>query len=418
MTDGGAVDRRTTLVVGLVSGSHFVAHAYLTVLPPVLPTLAAEFDVGLGALGLAIAALWTTNTVFQLPFGWLSDTYSRTGTLAVSLGVATVGIGLTAVAGSYLALVAAQAVVGLGIAANHPAHYPLLSAATPEDRLGRAYSAHAFGGALGFAAGPAVVTGVLALGGTWRTALLAVAVGGGVYAALAVAVLATRVDRAVRRPPERESVPGLRARLRGATADVAAAATAPGLMTLVALAFVTAVAAWGVRTYVPVLLVDGYGLSRSGANLVLTAMLVVGAGFILVGGDLSDRRTALGVVLAGYLLLTGLAGLAASALVPTAAVVACVLLLDGALNLGRPARSKLADDLSARADLGKSFALVTVGITAGGAVAPPLFGALIERAGVTPAFGLVAALGLVGVGLTRMLRSHASARSPAATAEG
>lgn len=417
MPDVPAVDRRTTLVVGLVSGSHFVAHAYLTVLPPVLPTLAAEFGVGLGAIGLAIAALWATNTVFQLPFGWFSDSYSRTATLAVSLGVATTGVALTAVAGSYLALVAAQAVVGLGIAANHPAHYPLLSAATPEKHLGRAYSAHAFGGALGFAAGPAAVTGVLALGGTWRTALLAVTVGGGVYAALAVAALATRVDRAVRRPPASESVPGLRARVSEATADVAAAATAPGFPSLIALAFVTAVAAWGVRTYVPVLLVDGYGLSQSGANLVLTAMLVVGAGFILVGGGLSDRRTALGVVLAGYLLLVGLAGGVASAAVPTAAVVAFVLLLDGALNLGRPARSKLADHLSARANLGKSFALVTVGITAGGAVAPPLFGFLIERVGVRPVFGLVAALGLVGVGLTRSLRPHAPTGSTAATTD-
>ena len=48
--------RDAALVVALVSGSHVVNHLYLVLFPPILATLAADFGVGLAALGDAIVA--------------------------------------------------------------------------------------------------------------------------------------------------------------------------------------------------------------------------------------------------------------------------------------------------------------------------------------------------------------------------
>ncbi|MDY6818745.1 MAG: hypothetical protein SVG88_08795, partial [Halobacteriales archaeon] len=65
------------------------------------------------------------------------------------------------------------------------------------------------------------------------------------------------------------------------------------------------------------------------------------------------------------------------------------------------------DRLSARTDLGKNFATITIGIMLGNAFAPPFFGALIERAGLRITFLTIAAIGVVAVGLTiAILRTY------------
>jgi hypothetical protein len=77
-----AVPRETALVVGLVSGSHVVNHLYLVLFPPILATLAADFGVGLAALGVAMGVQAFVNTALQLPYG-----YSLTTTTGLSPSV-------------------------------------------------------------------------------------------------------------------------------------------------------------------------------------------------------------------------------------------------------------------------------------------------------------------------------------------
>ena len=113
---------------------------------------------------------------------------------------------------------------------------------------------------------------------------------------------------------------------------------------------------------------------------------------------LTDRIGTGPVVIGGYALLTVVAALLATLALPPLAL-GVVLLFSGSISLSRPARSSLADALSARADLGKNFALVTIGISLGGAVAPPLFGYLLDAVGLARSFALVAALGGVSLAL-------------------
>ena len=159
-----------------------------------------------------------------------------------------------------------------------------------------------------------------------------------------------------------------------------------------------------------VLLRDGYGLSLGIANLALTALFVVGAVTVLVGGDLADRIAAGPVLVASYASVAVVVAVLASFVVPPVAAVGAVLLVGGLRSLAGPARSKLADALSARADLGRTFATVTVGTMVGNAVALPLFGALIERSGLRVAFLLIAAVSALAVGVTlAVLRGYGDA---------
>ncbi|WP_410764950.1 MFS transporter [Haloferax sp. DFSO60] len=401
----------STRVIGLVSGSHVVHHAYIVALAPVLGAIATEFDVSIAAVGLAIGVQGALITLFQLPFGYLSDTRSRTTVLALSLVLATAGITTTAFAPSYYWLLASQALLGIGIAGHHPAHYPLLAAATSESNRGRAYSLHALGGSLGFAVPYAVASGATMLGFGWRWTIGFVAVAGAAYTLVALP-LAQRLPASVARAApestltERPSLSSVRQSLRNLVSST-------GLMGLALLSFLTSAAAWCIRTYSPQLLTGGYSLTPETANLLVSAMLVTEAGLILLGGSLTDRVGPGTVALVGYAGLALIAALLAGTWAPLLLLV-LVLPFSGTISISRPARSTLADRISARDELGKSFAVVTIGISLGSAIAPPVFGVLIDLSGVGVAFGVVSVLGVLSFGLTTWLLNHVdgSARSP------
>lgn len=400
------VPTETTLVVGLVGGAEFVNHTYLVLFPPVLGLLAAEFDATLGMLGLAMGVQGATNAAFQLPFGYVSDTADRRLALALSMALSTGSVFLVALAPTYEVLLVGQALLGVGVAGHHPIHFPLLSAATPERLRARAFSVRGFLGSLGFAAPPAVVTAVVGLPGlTWRHAIGLIGLVGALYTVGMLFALYRYVDDGVATPDPgtRADGLGLRERLR---TELAAAVASPAILALAFLALVSATASWGVTSYAVVLLRTGYGLPLDVANLALSALFVASAATKLLGGDLTDRFAAGPVIVASYasvaLLLAVLASLAVSPWV----AVAAVLLVGGFRSLGGPARSKIADVLSPSAHLGRSFAVITVGTMAGSAVAPPLFGAVIERAGLGVAFlgiaGITAGAVVVALAVLRM----------------
>jgi len=404
------VSRNAPFVVALVSGSHVVNHAYLLLFAPAFPLLGAEFGVPVAALGLAVGLVSAVVTAGQLPLGYVSDTYSHGAVLVGSLAVGTLGTALAALASSYRGLLVAAAVMGLGVAGHHPAHYPLISAIVPDAYRSRAYSLHGFAGALGLALPFAAVPAAVAIGYGWRAAFGAIAVLGACYtvvAALAVWRLPREVARAgaVARD-ETGSAADARSLGRRFRAYLRTATT-PLILLLTALWFVNSAAAWGVRTYAATVLDAGYGLEAGTASLVASAMFVVGAVVLLGGGYLGDRVGPVPLLLAGYGSLLVLAGLLSTALLPAVAAVGVVLLLAATVDLSRPARATLTDVASERGDVGKNFALMTVGISAGGAVAPPLYGYVIDAASVEAAFLCIAATAALALGL-----SVAVARTP------
>jgi len=404
----------TSRVVALVGGSHLFNHAYLLLLAPAFPFLADAFAVSTAALGLAVGLAAGVVTLLQLPLGYVSDTYSRRLVLFGSLAVGSLGAGILAVAPTYEWLLVGQVVVGVGVAGHHPAHYPMLSAATAEARRGRAYSVHGFTGALGLAAPFSVVPAAYYLGYDWRVAFGVVAVAGGLYTVACVLALRP-VPRSVTHPPDPQPLPSLRGvgagdltatvtgAGRGLRAEARSLVGAPPVFLLSLLWFTNSVAAWGVKTYTPTLL-TGYGLSPADASVASSAMLGVGALVLLGGGYLTDRVGSLPVMTVGYVALVAVAFTLASGLLPLVAAVAVVLSLSSTIDVSRPARSKLTDAASARDDIGKNFALMTVGISAGGAVAPPVFGYVVDAFGPRVAFYAVAVVGGVTLALTLAVR--------------
>ncbi|WP_416841789.1 MFS transporter [Haloferax sp. DFSO52] len=388
-----SVPTETKLVIGLVSGAELVNHMYLVLFPPILGVLASDFEVSLFLLGLAMGAQGVTNTVFQLPFGYLSDNYSRTLTLGLSLGFGTLGVFIVAVAPSYPVLVAGQLLLGLGVAGHHPTHFPLLSEATPPELRGRAFSMRGFAGNIGFAIPPAFITAAIGLGGlSWRHAVGLIGIAGAVYTIVTLFVFVRYVGPGVTRPDRDDTTDTHTTRplSQRILAELRSLAAAPAILALTFLAFIAAMSGWGVTTYTVILLTDGYGVGLDTANLTLTAMFLAGAVMVLVGGDLADRLEPGPVIVATFAVVGLLVTLFGSLAIPPVFAIVVALLIGGIRSLAGPARSKLTDSFSGRQALGMNFATITVGTMVGGALAPALFGALIDYVAIQVAFFAIA----------------------------
>lgn len=398
------------LVIGLVSGSHFVNHMYLVLLPPVFGLLVTEFSVSYTQLGLAVGVLGLVSTVFQLPFGYFSDAYGRTITLGIGLGLCAVGVFTIAFSPTFAWLLVGQAIIGCGLAAHHPAHFPLIAEATAEAIRGKSYSVHGFAGNLGYAASPAITTAVLAFPGlTWRHSFLVMGGIGAVYAVVGVLVLGRAVSDDVTHAAPADAASealDLSTVRQRVTDELTSIAAAPAILALAVLSMLSAIINWGYRSYAVVLLTDGYVVDLGTANTVLTALFVAAAVLMLVGGELTDRWRAGYVIVLAYSLLVVLAAAVATFLLPPVAAMAVIVLGGGSLMLGIPAQQMLVDKLSLRRDLGKNFAIITVGVSVGGAVAPPMFGAVIDTTGLGAAFLAVAGFGVVALVVVGAILRH------------
>ncbi|MBX0284854.1 MFS transporter [Halomicroarcula sp. F28] len=413
---------QSRLVVGLVGGSHLVNHAYFMLLPPIFGPLRADLGLTDAQLGIALGVVGVVVTALQLPLGSLSDSRGRTPVLAISLSFGALGALLTATAQSYAWLLGASVVTGIGIAGHHPAHYPLIGAATTAETRGRAYSVHGFTGALGFAAPPAIVAATATLGLDWRLAIGAIAAVGTLYAVACLLAFARYVDRDITHPSSEAtpstaesptaSDPPFTTRVRRELHRLLAS---PPIVALTVLWFCTSAAGWGIKQYTATLLSTGYAIPDSTANFAVSTMLTVGAVLIFGGGWLTDRHAPGPVLVGGYAALAAVAGLLAIGSLPVLGALALVLVLSATVDGSRPARAALADALSAEDSAGKNFGLLTIGISGGAAVAPPVLSVVVGRFGVGAAFWAIAGLGVVAIGLTGVVLSvggRAVARDP------
>ncbi|WP_254274569.1 MFS transporter [Haloarcula marina] len=395
--------REVAIVVGLISGSQFVNHMYLVLLPPILTILSDEFEVSLALLGIALGVQALTNTVFQLPFGYLADHYDRTIALAVSSFLGAIGVLVVAISPSFGWLVVGQAIIGIGVAGHHPAHYPLLTDATPDSIRGRAFSVYNFGGMLGFAAPPVIITAIITFPDlTWRHAIGTVGIVGIVYAVVVTAVFARSLGREITGPnvTDTDQADGIldrvRAELRSLVAD-------SEILIVAVLALVAATANWALSSYTVVFLTETYEIPLEQANLTLTGLFLTGSVGVLASGSLTDRFSPAPVMLVSFVGLTVLVGVIASSLAPAIVAIGLFLAVGAVRSLEGPARDTLTERLSGDGTVGKSFAVVTIGIMLGSTIAPPVFGYLIDQFGVQAAFFAVGAVAAIATAVTVMI---------------
>lgn len=363
-------------VLGLVCGGHFMSHIYLLALPPLFPLLQSELGLSYAELGLLVTAFYAASGVAQMPIGMLVDRIGGPTVVALGLGLEGGSIALMGLTQGYVPLLALAAAAGIGHSVFHPADFAILSATIDERRVGKAFSLHTSAGHLGTAVAPALMIFLAALW-DWRTALAAIGIAGlaGMAAILAMRdVLSGDIEAgsAVKAVPAGadEAVEGPR--------GLELFLSRPMLLMLVFFVC-TALTSSAVRSFSVAALGEGHATPMSAAAAALTAYLFASIAGVLVGGYLADRLRrhdlSIGAVFAASAAIMVLVALVA---LPPGPLLAVFLIAGFLQGTARPQRDMLVRTRATPKTLGRAYGYVSTGASVGGAIAPILFGWILD----------------------------------------
>jgi MFS family permease len=307
----------------------------------------------------------------QTVSGFLVDRIGPRPVLFAGLGLLALAAFGYAASPSYAMLAACSVVGGIGNGVFHPVDYTLLNRKVHATRLGHAFSVHGITGSLGWALAPAMLV-PLAIAYSWRVALVAAGT-------LALAVLALLWFQrralhleAVSSPAERGARPARRSEgfdfLR-----------IPAVWMCFAFFFFYAIALSGVQAFAPEAARLLHDVPKSTAAACLTVYMVASACGMIAGGFLaSDPARCERVVGIGF----GAAAVIALTLGFAAMPAALVPVLFGAMGfcagIAAPSRDLLVKRSAPENATGRVYGVVYSGLDIGQALAPLVFGTMMD----------------------------------------
>lgn len=376
-------------VIGVIGAAHGGSHFFHLVLPPLFPLLQAAFGVGYTQLGLVMTLFFATSGLCQTPAGFLVDRIGAVRVLAAGLALLGLGAVLASLAPSYMALLPAAVLMGLGNSVFHPADYAILSHHVAPTRMARAFSVHTVGGTLGWAIAPVLIAGIAALA-SWRVALL---LAGSVGLVLAAVVLAHRhLLETPAHPPLPAAGPGTA--LAGYLRLLLAA---PILLCFAFFAF-QAASFVALQSFMPLSLHQLYGLPMVAATATVTAYMIGSAMGTMAGGLLADRSGRHQAIIAGGLALAALVVFLVGQIALPVPVLLAALGLAGALaGLTTPSRDLLVRAAAPAGASGKVFGFVYSGLDLGSTLTPALIGSLLDAGRAQAVFVFAASVMLLSI---------------------
>jgi len=362
--------RQDAGVIGLVGLAHMISHYSQLLLAPLFPWLKDAFDASYTELGFLMTLFFVVSCAVQAGSGFLVDRHGPRpilfGGLAL-LGVAAFGF---AASTSYWMMAFFSVVAGVGNGVFHPVDYTLLNRKVSAPRLGHAYSFHGITGSLGWALAPAMLV-PLAIAFSWRVALI----GAGLLAFTVLAVLWLNRSKLVLPP----------------SAPKAASATAPGegsfdflripaVWMCFGFFFFYAVVLSVIQAFAPEAARLMHGVPVALAAMCLTVYMVCSAGGMVLGGFLaSDPTKCERIVGIGFGLAAAVALLVALAPVPALAVPALFGAMGFASGFAGPSRDLLVKRSTPENASGRVYGIVYSGLDIGQAIAPLVFGSLMDQ---------------------------------------
>ena len=360
--------RRDVKILGLVSAGHFLSHFYSICLPPVFLFMQADLGVSFAALGLLMSVRSFVSGAMQIPAGMLVD---RIGARPVLIGGMVLMAGATALvalAPGYWSIMALSIVMSFGNSVFHPTDYAILNASVTRSWVGRAFSFHTFAGQLGTAVAPAIVL-ALAHYSDWRMAQAAIGLAGFVVLGGLALEWRNMHDDAI---PQRR-------RKDSAQPNHWAVLLSPPMLIMSAFFTATALQSGGMQSFFVVGLTALHGTDAATAGTALSAYLLAIAVGVLFGGLLADfyKRHDL-TAAAAFLISAALLALLVWTPLPSLPLMIVMVvsgLMQGAV---RPARDMMVRAVVPPGAMGKAFGVVYSGQAVGGAIAPVLFGWMVD----------------------------------------
>ncbi len=364
----GAVPwRQDASIIGLVGMAHAASHFGHLLLPPLFPVFMQTFDLSYAQLGLLMTVFFVISGVGQALAGFVVDRLGARPLLFVAIGLFMLVCLLAAWANSYTGLLVVAALSGLANATFHPVDFTILNHRVSGPRLGHAFSAHGLAGNLGWALAPVFLV-TLSLLMDWRKAYLAAAM---VYA-LVLAVLYLNRGKLL-------------------TAVVARSAQQPGEHSL---AFMRQPVVWWcfafftfstitlavIQNFSVSILRAMHGISFQSATLTVTAYMLCGAAGVLAGGFVAARARSVDRVVASAMAVSAALMVLCATGWLGATVTMVVLASTGfAIGIAGPSRDLMVRKVTPKGATGRVYGLVYSGFDTGLALAPLMFGLLMDQ---------------------------------------
>lgn len=151
--------------IWILSFGHLIVDLGQGFLPVITPLLAEKLDLSFFQIGIIAFAFTFSSAIIQPIFGVLSDRFSMPWLMPVGLLISGLGLALTGLVDSYMLLLLAALLSGLGVAGYHPEGSKLTHLVSRDDKAGTSMAIFSVGGNLGFGLGPMLAIFVLSLSG-------------------------------------------------------------------------------------------------------------------------------------------------------------------------------------------------------------------------------------------------------------
>ena len=364
--------RQDASFIGLIGTAHLASHFSQLLLAPLFPWLKDAFNASYAELGLLMSVFFVVSCAAQAAAGFAVDRFGPRPILFAGLAIlGTAALGF-AFSSSYTMLLFFSAFAGIGNGVFHPVDFTLLNRKVHPSRLGHAFSAHGITGSLGWALAPAMLV-PLTLAYSWRTALLCAA-------ALIFAVLALMV---VYR--ERLALPVVAKTSNETKAGHSSESDfdflkIPAVWMCFAFFFFNAMVLSAVQAFAPEAARLLHAVPLAAAAVCLTIYMVSSAGGMVLGGFLaSNPARCEHVIAAGYGVSAVVALTMAWVDVPGAVVPLMFGVMGFASGTAGPSRDLIVKSAAPPNATGRVYGVVYSGLDIGQAVAPLMFGTLMDH---------------------------------------
>ncbi len=362
--------RQDATMIGLIGLAHAVSHFSQLLLAPLFPWLKEAFGVSYTELGLLLTIFFVVSSVVQTASGFVVDRFGPRpvllGGLAL-LGLAALGY---ACSQSYAMLAVFAVVAGIGNGVFHPVDYTLINRKVHKTRLGHAYSAHGITGTLGWALAPLLMVPV-AIAFGWRAAMLSASA----VAFLVLAVMWWQRDQ-------------LTLAVQGPAPSAASDSPAEGPFDFLRIPavwmcfgffFFFAMALSVVQSFAPESARQLHAVPQHWVALCLSVYMVGSACGMVGGGFLaSDPARCERVVGVGMGLAASIALMVAFLPIYAGAVPLMFALMGLVSGSASPSRDLLVKRSTPENASGRVFGVVYAGLDIGQAIAPLVFGRLMD----------------------------------------
>src|ERR671916_2499882 len=267
-------------VLAALSGAHLLNDLIQSMIPAVYPLIKDTYQLDFAQIGLITLAFQVTSSILQPMLGYLTDRRPWPHAMMAGMGATLLGLLGLSFATSYVMVLAAAALVGLGSAVFHPEATRMARHAAA-GRQGLAQGVFQVGGHAGYAIGPLLAAAVVVPRGqaslSWFSGV-----------ALAAMVLMSWIaGRYV--ALRREQTAAAAGRPKPSHSRLPAARVAFAMTILIVLLFSKNAYTAAFTSYYTFYLIERFQVTVQVSQLMLFLYLVVGALGVIVGGVIGDR---------------------------------------------------------------------------------------------------------------------------------